>query len=51
MRRGTKQDTEGAHALVFVDLSVGTAAFYVTSPDVEPGAVEQHADSWNRFAG
>ncbi|MEV6716437.1 hypothetical protein AB0M48_30870 [Lentzea sp. NPDC051208] len=51
MRRGTRQDTDGAHALVFVDLSSGTPAFYVTPPEVERGEVERHRSCWERFAG
>lgn len=43
MRRGTQQDADGAHAVVFVDLSSGTPAFHLTPPDVERGEVEQHA--------
>jgi hypothetical protein len=50
MRLGTQQDTEGAHALVFVDLSTDTPTFYVTPPDVVRGEVEQHRDRWDRFA-
>ena len=49
MRLGTKQDTEGAHALVFVDLSSDVPAFYVTPPDVERGEVEQHSKGWHQF--
>lgn len=49
MRLGTHQDTDGAHALVFVDLSTDVPAFYVTPPAVERGEVEQHRDGWTRF--
>jgi hypothetical protein len=49
MRRGTQQDTEGAHALVFVDLSRDVPAFYVTPPDVASGEVEQYPGGWERF--
>ena len=49
MRLGTKQDTGGAHALVFVDLSSDVPAFYVTPPDVERGEVEQHSKGWHQF--
>ncbi|WP_189157477.1 hypothetical protein [Lentzea pudingi] len=51
MRRGTQQDADGAHALVFVDLSFGAPAFYVTPADVERGDVEQYPGGWDRFAG
>ncbi|MFD5831515.1 hypothetical protein [Lentzea sp. NPDC060358] len=49
MRLATTQDTTGAHALVFVDLSTDTPAFYVTPPEVARGEVEQHLDGWDRF--
>jgi hypothetical protein len=49
MRRGTQQDTEGARALVFVDLSGEIPAFYVTAPNVAVGEVEQDLDRWDRF--
>ncbi|GHH42112.1 hypothetical protein [Lentzea cavernae] len=49
MRRGTQQDTEGARARVFVDLSSDLPAFYVTPPDVKVGEVEQYPDHWDLF--
>jgi hypothetical protein len=49
LRRATRQDTVGAHALVFVDLSTDIPAFYVTPPDVASGEVEQYRDRWDRF--
>jgi hypothetical protein len=45
----SEQDTTGAHALVFVDLSAKIPAFYVTPPDVAGGEVEQYPDRWDRF--
>jgi hypothetical protein len=49
MRRGTGQDVDGAHSLVFVDLSGPTPAFYITPPDVAVGEVEQWLGRWDRF--
>ncbi|WP_157529705.1 hypothetical protein [Nocardia sp. NRRL S-836] len=47
----TQQDTEGARALVFVDLSSDIPAFYVTPPDVAAGQVEQYLNRWDLFGG
>jgi hypothetical protein len=49
MRRGTQQDTDGAQALVFVDLSSDIPAFYVTPPDVAAGEVEHYSNRWDLF--
>ncbi len=51
MRRGTGQDVQGAHSLVFVDLSAPEPAYYITPPDVAVGEVEQWRDRWDRFDG
>jgi len=50
LRRGTAQDVDGVHAVIFVDLTTSPPCFCVTPPEhTTTGLVEQHRGEWDRF--